>query len=317
MSAIVGAAAVVRVARVAAAAVAARAARRRLAAALRPALIAAAFAVAAPAQLLTTDAGVLSPALIAARETFEWQHRAGADDLRATTRAAWSPDRRLQFEAGVPWITRDVDAATAQGIAQGSMSGLGDLEFGAKWALVRDDAVMRSERLSLLGNVRLPTGDDDGRVGGVDLGRRAALGLGVYGVGAGVGWTTVRDRHRAAAALRGWTYTEDGGFAPGEAVTFDAAWWMRLHPVRFEPGVHRNELRSVVELISGWQQEDRLGGVGQDDGGFYAKALVGLQANATAATSIEAGVLLPLVDDTKSALGDFRVGVLVTFRVFF
>ena len=209
---------------------------------LRLVLAVAAVAVAAPAQLLTTDAGVLSPALIAARETFEWQHRAGADDLRATTRAAWSQNRWLQFEAGVPWIAREVDTAATQG----STSGLGDLEFGAKWALVRADAVMRSERLSVLGNVRLPTGDDDGRVGGVDLGRRAALGLGVYGFGAGVGWTTVRDRHRAAAALRGWTYTEDGGFAPGEAVTFDAAWWMRLHPVRFEPGVHRNELRSVV-----------------------------------------------------------------------
>ncbi|MBM3974808.1 MAG: transporter [Planctomycetes bacterium] len=280
---------------------------------LRPVFAVAALAVAAPAQLLTTDAGVLSPALIAARETFEWQHRAGADDLRATTRAAWSPNRRLQFEAGLPWIARDVATAAAQG----SMTGFGDLEFGAKWALVRDDAVMRSERLSVLGNVRLPTGDDDGRVDGKDLGRRAALGLGVYGFGAGVGWTTVRDRHRAAAALRGWTYTEDGGFAPGEAITFDAAWWMRLHPVRFEPGVHRNELRSVVELISGWQQDDRQGGVGQDNGGFYAKALVGLQANATAATSIEAGVLLPLVDNTESAYGDFHVGVLVTFRVLF
>ncbi|MCA3007251.1 MAG: hypothetical protein INH34_02635 [Phycisphaerales bacterium] len=280
---------------------------------LRPVLAVAALAAVLPAQLLTTDAGVLSPALIAARETFEWQHRAGADDLRATTRAAWSQNRWLQFEAGVPWIAREVDTAATQG----STSGLGDLEFGAKWALVRADAVMRSERLSVLGNVRLPTGDDDGRVGGVDLGRRAALGLGVYGFGAGVGWTTVRDRHRAAAALRGWTYTEDGVFAPGEAVTFDAAWWMRLHPVRFEPGVHRNELRSVVELISGWQQDDRQGGVGQDNGGFYAKALVGLQANATAATSVEAGVLLPLVDDTESALGGFRVGVLVTFRVLF
>ncbi|MFN9706971.1 MAG: hypothetical protein ACK595_19420 [Planctomycetota bacterium] len=310
MNAIVGAAVV---ARVAVLAVPGRTARRQLATGLRAALVAAALAVAAPAQLLTTDAGVLSPALISARETVEWQHRSGADELRATTRAAWSPDRRLQFEAGVPWIARDVDTAAAQG----STTGFGDLEFGAKWALVRDDAVMRSERLSLLGNVRLPTGDDDGRVGGVDLGRRAALGLGVHGFGAGVGWTTVRDRHRAAAALRGWTYTEDGGFAPGEAVTFDAAWWMRLHPVRFEPGVHENELRSVVELISGWQQDDRQGGVGQDNGGFYAKALVGLQANATAATSIEAGVLLPLYDDTASALGGFRVGVLVTFRVLF
>lgn len=280
---------------------------------LRPALAAAVLAASASAQLLTTDAGVLSPALVAARETFEWQHREGADDLRATTRAAWSPNRNLQFEAGVPWIARDVDTAAAQG----SMAGLGDLEFGAKWALVRDDAVMRSERLSVLGNVRLPTGDDDGHVGGVDLGRRAALGLGVYGFGTGLGWTTVRDRHRAAAALRGWAYTDDGGFAPGEAVTFDAAWWMRLHPVRFEPGVHANELRSVVELISGWQQDDRQGGVGQDNGGFFAKALVGLQANATASTSVEAGVLLPLVDDTKSAYGDFRVGVLVTFRVLF
>jgi hypothetical protein len=280
---------------------------------MRPALVAAAVAAALPAQLLTTDAGVLSPALIAARETFEWQHRAGADDLRATTRAAWSPNRRLQFEAGVPWIDRDVDTAAARG----SLTGIGDLEFGGKWALVRDDGVMSSERLSLLGNVRLPTGDDDGRVGGVDLGRRAALGLGVYGVGAGLGWTTVRDRHRAAVALRGWTYTEDGGFDPGEAITLDAAWWMRLHPVRFEPGVHENELRSVVELISGWQQDDRQGGLGQQNGGGYAKALLGLQANATAATSIEAGVLVPLFDQTDSAYGDFRVGVLVTFRILF
>lgn len=272
---------------------------------------------AVPAQLLTTDAGVVSPALVIAKERVEWSSREFADELRSTTALTWSPERRFQFDLAVPVLSRSVDVPVGGGIVRGTQEGLGDVELGVKWGIVRDDDVMRSDRFSLLGNAVFPTGDDDTRVDGVDLGPRAGLGLGTFGGALGVGYTLVRDRHRAAVALRGWSWLEDDGFDPGDAVTLDVAYWFRLSPAHFAPGSSDVEWRGVFELLGRWQADDSLNGVDRSNGGHAWSVLAGLQANVSTSISCEFGVAVPIDDTTSSTFGDLRHTLVFAFRMFF
>lgn len=268
----------------------------------------------ATAQLYTTDAGVISPELPTLRPRFEWIVREHADEARATTRWSWSPSRRVQFDLDVPLVARAVGVPAAGGTLRGTQQGLGDVVVGSKWALVRDDEVMRSTRVSLFGDLLLPTGETTTRVDGQDLGPRAGLGLGVAGAALGAGGTWVHDRHRAAVALRAWAYDRDDGFAPGEAVALDLAWWVRLSPREFAPGDPGLELRGVLELLGRWRADDRWRGTDLDDGGHELSFVFGLQANFDPARGLECGLVVPLDATTTSPFGDARYTVTLSLR---
>ncbi len=269
------------------------------------------------AQLVTTDAGVISPELPTVKERLEWWSREHADELRAITRLSWAPERRLQLDLAVPLVARTVAVPSTGGELRGRQEGLGDLTFGAKWALVRADDVMRSDRLSVLAEVSLPTGDDNAFVDGVDLGPRAALGLGTFGGSLGLGYTLVRDRHRAAVALRGSAFASDDGFAPGEELALDVAWWVRLSPREFLPEHTGLEWRGVLEVLSRWQTDDTVRAIDQQNGGRELSFVFGLQANLNLATSCEVGVVVPLDITTGSPFGEPDFGLLFSFRVSF
>lgn len=272
---------------------------------------------AARAQLVTTDAGVISTAIVIAKERVEWLASDDADEFRATTALSFSAHQRLQFDVSVPLVVRDVDVPTLGSSLRGRQQGLGDIDVATKWALLREDDVMRSDRLSVLGNLRLPTGDDDSEVDGIDLGPRAALGLDQFGGALGLGYTLVRDRHRAAVALRGWLWETRDGFTPAPQVTLDTAWWYRLAPREFTRGVETIEWRGVVELLSRWNADDELGAVDVRNGGAAFTGVLGLQANVNQSLSLEAGILVPLDDTTESPFGELRHGFLFSLKLFF
>ncbi|MBL8728875.1 MAG: hypothetical protein JNM25_10620 [Planctomycetes bacterium] len=265
------------------------------------------------AQFYTTDAGVQSPDLPSLRERIEWRSRRDAEQWIAETRLVWSPRRELELDLTVPLVARHLDGVGGRSAQQG----LGDVVTSGKLALVRDDGVMQSDRLSLLLDVSLPTGDDDGTVDGLDLGPRAALGLGTAGVGAGIGGTIVRDRHRAAAAVRWWQFARDGGFEPGPMLALDVAWWYRLTPAVFAPHGDEVELRLVVEALARWVADDRRGGNDVGNGGHELRLVVGLQANLTPSFALELGAVLPLTETTSSPFGDERLGGLFSCRMSF
>jgi len=270
----------------------------------------------AAAQLVTTDAGVISPELPTVKERLEWFVRDDSRELRATTRLAWAPDRRFQVDVVVPFVDRtwNLGARTTQ-------EGLGDLEVEAKWALVRDDDVMRSDRLSLLGGLVLPTGDDELLVSGHHAGYvatpRSGLGLGTWGGSLGLGGTLVRDRHRLAAAARFHALAPDDGFDPGSTATLDLAWWYRVTPAVFAPDRDDIEVRGVVELLSKWQGDDALAGAGLANGGYDLWLVLGAQVFPTRAVGLECGVLLPLEMSTSSPFGHDRYALTVSFRLAF
>lgn len=268
----------------------------------------------AAAQLYTTDAGVLSPDLPTLRERFEWSVRDDAEQWRATTKLSWSPGRQVQFDLDVPLLARRVAVPAAGGGLRGTQQGLGDVVFASKWALLREDDVMRSTRLSLFGDLLLPTGETTTRVDGVDLGPRGGLGLGAAGAALGVGGTWVHDRHRFAVALRAFAYDRSDGFSPGDEATLDLAWWVRLLPRTFAPGEPGVEVRGVLELLGRWRDDDRWRGAVLDDGGHELSFVFGVQANLDPARGVECGLIVPLDATTTSPFGDARYTVTLSLR---
>jgi len=212
--------------------------------------------------------------------------------------------RRARFEGGTGFVSSEVD-------------GLGDVLLNTKWGLLRSDDVMESDRVSLLGDLLLPTGDHDDTEQGVALPRRVQLGLGCFGAALGVGGTWVRDRDRFAVAIRGWSYAAHDGFDPGDELTLDAAWWYRLSPARFEPGGGEPEWRVTTELLSRWAADDESAGQSQHNGGGELAAALGLQCNVVPSLRVEAGLRVPLASEIDNPAGDERFTATFSVRFFF
>ena len=73
---------------------------------------------------------------------------------------------------------------------------------------------------------------------------------GAFGASLGLGGTLVRDRHRAAAALRVWQSESNDGYRPGTRAHFDLAWWYRLSPERFRLAVILMLIAMGVSLVA-------------------------------------------------------------------
>lgn len=277
-------------------------------------LLAVASGATLPAQIFTLDAGVRSPELPSVRERIEVRGFAHGDTMRATTDVTWSPDRRVETQLDVPWVWRDVRGGR---VAGGSFSGLGDLRLRSKVALLREDAVMSSDRVAAFGDMFLPTGDDDVTLDGVVAPRDLQPGRGTFGAGLGLTTTLVRDRHRAAAAVQWRHWLAHDGVAADDEIALDVAWWFRLSPAAFAPGVDVAEVRTVAELRAVQTFDARVGGVRQGNGGLVLDGVLGIQVNASTGLRYEVGGVLPLHDDARRTLGRAGLGLVLSLTLYF
>ena len=273
----------------------------------------------APTQIFTADAGVASPELPSIRGIASILRTSTVDEARYTTDFGFSPRTNLELRLRVPVVYRAVDFTFPGGAgrAEGSLFGLGDLEVRAKYALVRRDDVMRSDRLSLLGSVILPTAGHDERVDGLELPRRLQLGLGTFGFAPGAAYTLVRDRHRASIELGYRLSSIHDGFEPGDEVVTNVAYWFRLAPARFDPDVEESEYRLVCELLGRYRFDDRQLDVDLGNGGTEVWGVLGLQVNLSPNQRLEIGAQLPLFDTMDDALGDREFGAVLAYKVYF
>jgi hypothetical protein len=283
------------------------------AATARLSIVGALFTAALPGQILTTDAGVRSPQLPSVRTLLAYTEREISTDLTALLQLTHSPTTTLETGLEVPLIDRDIDAGTFDG----QLSGLGDASVYAKYALLRDDDVMRSNRLALTAALHLPTGEHDEVLDGQLVPRRLQLGIGSFGIGLGGAATIVRDRHRASLAASWTRYGAHDGFTPGDEFAVDAAYWYRISPARFHAEEEVLEWRGVAELRSRYGARDRLPSGASSDRGLDVDALLGLQVHVGAALRGELGVVLPLRSGLDSPAGDLEFGLLAGFTVFF
>ena len=265
------------------------------------------------AQILTTDAGVRSPELPSIRTLFSYRHYDAVDELRLRTEGVYSPTRDLELKAVLPVVSRRVETVAGHQ----DLHGFGDSFLQGKFAVIREDGVMRSNRVSVLGRAILPTGDTGATAIGQPLHPRLQLGLGSYGVGLGAAATIVRDRHRASVAVD-WEHRSDHrGFDPGDQLRLDVAYWFRLSPAQFDVRTSAPEWRAVFELRSLYAFRDHGPGGSVSDRGAQVDGILGLQLNAGTSVRGEIGLVAPLLDELRDPLGDTGFGVLLGLTFYF
>lgn len=151
------------------------------------------------AQVMTENAGTVSPENPIWQTRFEYLKAEHLTDLRAVESFFWAPNEAMDFALSVPVHHRDVEFS---GI-EDTLEGVGDSSLRWKHSIWKEDDVMASTRFSALAGVKLPTGrwhEDDS---GVEISRKLQLGTGGWDVYGGPLFTHIQDRHRFAAELIG------------------------------------------------------------------------------------------------------------------
>ena len=268
----------------------------------------AALAVAAPAsaQIVTENAGVISPELTVLREVAGVSRSANLDEVRWTHQLLFAPDRFHEFRLDLPLVWRRARFDSPGGESESEALGLGDIALRFKQALWRADDVMRSQRWALLAELGAPTGEHDAEEDGVPVPRTLQLGTGDWSLGAGSAYTWIRDRARLS--LEGfYRYrTRHDGLRLGASVDLNTAFWYRLSPVVFAAGDERPEIRAVLELLASHAFSSEVGDDHADDDGSLVWLAPGIHFYPRTNLLFEANVQLPLYQDIEDALGDRR-----------
>jgi len=168
----------------------------------------------AAAQVVTENAGVVSPELTVLREIASVSKSENLDEVRWTQELRWAPDRADEFRLQVPLVWRDARFDGPGGELESHEEGLGDASLRYKRALWRADDVMRSQRWALLLEVGAPTGEHDAEEDGVPVPRPLQLGTGDWSLGAGTAYTWIQDRQRASNARYQGIGPAGGGILP-------------------------------------------------------------------------------------------------------
>lgn len=264
-------------------------------------------------QVVTENAGTVSPETPIWQTRFEIQKAAHATDLRAVETFFWAPNGVMDFGLSVPVHHSDVDFAGLED----TLEGVGDASLRWKYSIWKEDDVMASTRFSALAGVKVPTGrwhEDDT---GTEIPRKLQIGTGGWDVYGGPLFTYIQDRHRFAAELIGRYAFERDDFQLQPSVQVGLAYWYRITPARIETAGEDTEVRGVLELTSVFYGESERNGRGIGDDGNITWLSPGVQVYPSFWVLFEASVQVPIVETVEDVRGDRKFGALVSIKFLF
>jgi hypothetical protein len=279
-----------------------------------PALLAALLApTVAWAQVVTENAGTISPETPLWQNRFEYFKAENLTDLRLVETFVWAPNGVMDLALTLPLIHRDVSFGTVEG----GFEAVGDATLRWKLSIFKRDDIMKSTRFSGLAGVKFPTGPWREEVDGVAAPRKLQPGTGSWDIFGGALFTFIDDRHRFAAEVIGRHNFEAFDFRLQPSLRVGAAYWYRISPARLEIAGAETEIRGVIELTSIFYGESRLAGTGLDDAGNITWLSPGIQVYPSVSVLFELSVQIPVIETVEDALGRRRVGVLFSIKFLF
>jgi hypothetical protein len=274
------------------------------------------LALPASAQIVTENAGIVSPEAPILRETLSFFDSENLRETRWTSQLIFALDERRELKLSLPLLDRESTVQAAAGGEETShLFGLGDATIRFKQSIWQRDEVMESTRWALLGELGVPTGDDDAEENGALLPPRLQPGSGDWSLGAGMAFTSIRDRHRFSveAFYRDYISHTDVRFGP--SADLNLAYWYRLSPAAFRAGEETTEVRGVLELLSSYRLASEVGTSPQGDQGAITWLAPGIQIYPGTSVLFEANVQVPVYQDLDDPLGDrhFAAALVVKF----
>lgn len=265
------------------------------------------------AQVVTENAGTVSPETPLWQNRFEYLKTEHLTDLRVVESFFWAPNEVMDFGLAVPVHHRDVEFAGLED----TLEGVGDASLRWKYSVWKEDDIMASTRFSALAGVKFPTGrwhEDDS---GVETPRKLQLGTGGWDVYGGPLFTYIQDHHRFAAELIGRYAFERDDFRLQPSLQVGLAYWYRITPARIETAGEDTEVRGVIELTSVFYGESEVNGRGFGDDGNITWLSPGVQVYPSFWVLFEASVQIPVIESIEDARGDRKFGALLSIKFLF
>lgn len=261
----------------------------------------------ASAQILTENAGTVSPETPTLREVLSIRRNQGFDEGRVDHSFLFSWEAGREIKIVVPTLQRSVHFQN-QTL---NSTGLGDSIVRYKQVLYKDDGVLASERFAFTAELTVPTGRYTARTGnGLELPTELQNGMGSWYLGGGLVYTSILDRQRFS--VEGVVRKPFNGGLPSET-DLNLAYWYRLTPVEFSPG--ELELRGVMEVLTSY----RFGGTQEQERmrGTLVWLAPGLQIYPNPDVQFEVGVQIPIAQSVNDFVGRRNVGGLATMKIQF
>ncbi len=265
------------------------------------------------AQVVTENAGTVSPETPIWQTRFEYAKTGHLTDLRMVETFLWAPSEVMDFGLTVPLHHRDVEFTALED----TVEGVGDASARWKYSIWKEDDVMASTRFSGLAGIKLPTGRWNEEDSGVEIPRKLQLGTGGWEVYGGPLLTYIQDRHRFAAELVGRYAFERDDFRLQPSFQLGLAYWYRITPARIEVAGEETEVRGVLELTSVFYGESEINGRGIGDDGNITWISPGVQVYPSFWVLFEASIQIPIVETVEDIRGDRKFGLLLSLKFLF
>jgi hypothetical protein len=265
----------------------------------------------ASAQILTENAGTVSPETPTLREMLSIRRNQGFDEGRIDHSFLFSWEAGREIKIVVPTLQRSVhfDGQTL------NSTGLGDSVIRYKQVLFKEDGVLASERFAFTAELTLPTGNYQAKFNGpagtaAEVPTELQNGMGSWYLGGGLVYTSILDRQRFS--VEGVVRKPLNGGLPSET-DLNLAYWYRITPVEFSPG--ELELRGVMEVMTAY----RFGGTQEQERmrGTLVWLAPGLQIYPNPDVQFEVGLQVPISQSINDFVGRRNIGGLATMKIQF
>jgi hypothetical protein len=205
---------------------------------------------------------------------------------------------RLVVGGAIPYLDKELETKVGGSRRRLENSGFGDVTLFSKVQVLQKDRPGETTRLTLLGRVKLPTGEHHARdPDGNFLARPLQVGTGSFDISGGAVLTNLKQRWGVNADLLYTATTEDESFRFGNALRYDLALAFRVAPKVYE-AYPSPQLNLFLEFNGETQERNRLRGDSlADSGGTTIFVSPGIQYMFGRTLLIESSVQLPVVEN--------------------
>lgn len=199
---------------------------------------------------------------------------------------------RLAFSLTAPYIDKEQESTSAGIRSVISDSGIGDINFMSKYRIWRKDLPGEARRISLIGGLELPTGDDKAQL---------KLGSGSVDPITGILFTNQSLSQEFDLDLTYQFNTKASNYEFGDVFKYNIAYQRRVWPwILPEKGLYA-QVNLVLELNGEYAQKDKSdGGIVKDSGGNTLFLSPGLQF-AAKRWVLETSLQLPIIQDLNGS----------------
>jgi len=224
------------------------------------------------------------------------------EDFNILTAIVYGITEKAALFVTVPYLIKELKSTEDGSGRERGDSGVGDITLLGKYRIYTKDYPSKTSRLSILGGIKLPIGEDDEEDSFGRLPQDLQLGSGSFDpiVGTAYTWQTL-DNELDIDFTYKFNTEGTNDFEFGDLLKYNIAYQRRIWPFQLpEEGLY-SQLNLVLELNGQYQAKNRRAGVKDaDSGGRTIFLSPGIQY-VTERFILESSIQLPSIQDLNGS----------------